>query len=87
MIKISKGGKMETLTKMNLSVKFNSSVNFDDYKVLGKEAVEEIKARKGKNGQFLNWIGVLQENQIKNIDTLYALYEKAKKAGFLTLQF
>lgn len=76
---------METLTKMNLSVKFNSSVNFDDYKVLGKEAVEEIKARKGKSGQFLNWIGVLQENQIKNIDTLYALYEKAKKGGFSDL--
>lgn len=85
LIKISKGGKMETLTKMNLSVKFNSSVNFDDYKVLGKEAVEEIKARKGKSGQFLNWIGVLQENQIKNIDTLYALYEKAKKGGFSDL--
>ena len=76
---------METLTKMNLSVKFNSSVNFDDYKVLGKEAVEEIKTRKGKSGQFLNWIGVLQENQIKNIDTLYALYEKAKKGGFSDL--
>lgn len=76
---------MEKLTKMNLSVKFNSSVNFDDYKVLGKEAVEEIKARKGKSGQFLNWIGVLQENQIKNIDTLYALYEKAKKGGFSDL--
>lgn len=76
---------METLTKMNLSVKFNSSVNFDDYKVLGKEAVEEIKVRKGKSGQFLNWIGVLQENQIKNIDTLYALYEKAKKGGFSDL--
>ena len=76
---------METLTKMNRSVKFNSSVNFDDYKVLGKEAVEEIKARKGKSGQFLNWIGVLQENQIKNIDTLYALYEKAKKGGFSDL--
>ena len=76
---------METLTKMNLSVKFNSSVNFDDYKVLGKEAVEEIKARKGKSGQFLNWISVLQENQIKNIDTLYALYEKAKKGGFSDL--
>ena len=76
---------METLTKMNLSVKFNSSVNFDDYKVLGKEAVEEIKARKGKSGQFLNWIGVLQENQIKNIDVLYFLFEKAKKGGFTDL--
>ena len=76
---------METLTKMNLSVKFNSDVNFDDYKVLGKEAVDEIKERKGKSGQFLNWIGVLQENQIKNIDTLYSLYEKAKKGGFSDL--
>ena len=76
---------METLTKMNLSVKFNSDVNFDDYKVLAENAVAEIKERKGKSGQFLNWIGVLQENQIKNIDVLYSLFEKAKKGGFTDL--
>ena len=41
-------------------------------------AVEAIKSRAGKSGQFLNWIGVLPENQLNNIDALYELAEKAK---------
>ena len=32
-----------------------------------KKAVETISNRAGKQGQFLNWIGFLPENQIKNI--------------------
>lgn len=45
----------------------------------GKEAVETIKSRAGKQGQFLNWIGVLPENQLKNIDNIYEMAEKAKE--------
>ena len=41
-------------------------------------AVQEIKSRAGKSGQFLNWIGVLPENQLNNIDALYDLAAKAK---------
>ena len=41
-------------------------------------AVEAIKSKAGKSGMFLNWIKVLPENQLNNIDALYELAEKAK---------
>ena len=41
-------------------------------------AVEAIKSRAGKSGQFLNWIGVLPEIQLNNIDALYDLAAQAK---------
>ena len=41
-------------------------------------AVQEVKSRAGKSGQFLNWIGVLPENQLNNIDALYDLAAQAK---------
>ena len=41
-------------------------------------AVQEVKSRAGKTGQFLNWIGVLPENQLNNIDALYDLAAQAK---------
>ncbi|MBQ2644781.1 hypothetical protein IJG14_04315 [bacterium] len=49
------------------------------------EAVKEVKNRAGKQGQFLNWIKILPENQLKNLDNLYELAEKAKKDGFTEL--
>ncbi len=48
-------------------------------------AVKDISARAGKSGQFLNWIGVLPENQLKNLDAIYILAEEAKKGGFTDL--
>lgn len=45
------------------------------------DAVKEIKERAGKSGQFLNWIKVLPENQLKNLDNLYEMAAKAKE-GF-----
>jgi len=48
-------------------------------------AVKEISSRAGKSGQFLNWIGVLPENQLKNLDSIYSLAEEAKKGGFTDL--
>ena len=41
-------------------------------------AVEAIKSKAGKSGMFLNWIKVLPENQLKNIDALYDLAAQAK---------
>ena len=76
---------METMIKMNLSVKFNSDINFNDYGEIAKEAVNEIKIRKGKQGQFLNWIEILQNNQIQNINSLYELCENSKKGGYTDL--
>ena len=72
---------MMTTTKQNLEVKLNSEVDFQSYQTLAKEAVEDIKSRAGKKGQFLNWIDFLPNNQINNINTLYSLYEKAKNSG------
>ncbi len=48
-------------------------------------AVKDISARAGKSGQFLNWIGVLPENQLKNLDAIYTLADEAKKGGFADL--
>ena len=48
-------------------------------------AVKDISARAGKSGQFLNWIGVLPENQLKNLDSIYTLADEAKKGGFTDL--
>ncbi len=48
-------------------------------------AVKDISSRAGKSGQFLNWIGVLPENQLKNLDSIYSLAEEAKKGGFTDL--
>jgi len=46
------------------------------------EAVKEIKQRYGKPGQFLNWIKVLPQNQLNNLDNLYEMAEKSKNGGF-----
>lgn len=46
------------------------------------EAVKEIKRRYGKAGQFLNWIKVLPQHQLENLDNLYDMAAKAKEGGF-----
>lgn len=59
-----------------------SKLNLNDYKEIGATAVKDISARAGKQGQFLNWIGVLPQNQIENLDAIYDLAAKAKEGGF-----
>ena len=76
---------MTMTTKQNLDVKLNTDVDFSSYKTLAKEAVDDIKSRAGKKGQFLNWINFLPQNQIDNIDTIYELSKKAKNAGLSEL--
>ncbi len=48
------------------------------FRQLALDAIEDIKSRKGKQGQFLNWIEVLPKNQLENLDSLYELAKKAK---------
>ncbi len=48
------------------------------FKELAVKAVEDIKNRAGKSGQFLNWIEVLPNNQLQNIDKLYDMAMSAK---------
>ncbi len=59
--------------------------NLSKYQNNANEAVNDIKSRAGKKGQFLNWIGVLQETQLKNIDNLYDLAAKAKNHQYTDL--
>lgn len=56
-----------------------------NYSEEAKKAVNDITSRAGQAGQFLNWIGILPENQLKNIDSIYELAEKAKEGGFTDL--
>ncbi len=57
-------------------------INVQDYATEAKNAVNDIKTRAGQKGQFLNWIGVLPENQLKNIDKIYDMAKEAKEGGF-----
>lgn len=57
-------------------------VNLKEYSELGKNAVNDIYSRAGKPGQYLNWIGVLPKNQLKNVDAIYDMANKAKEGGF-----
>lgn len=56
--------------------------DLEKYKENGVKAVNDIRTRAGQKGQFLNWIGVLPENQIKNLDAIYTLADEAKKGGY-----
>ena len=67
----------------NISIK-TSDVNFSEYEKFAKEAINDVTSRKGKSGQFLNWIGVLPENQLKQLDHLYNMAEKASENGKYT---
>lgn len=55
------------------------------YSENAKSAVADIKERAGKQGQFLNWIGVLPENQLNTIDNLFDMAEKAKDNKYTDL--
>ncbi len=59
--------------------------NFEKYSINAKQAVETIKERAGVQGQFLNWIKVLPENQLNTIDNLYDMAEKAKDNKYTDL--
>ena len=59
--------------------------NLAKYAKNGELAVEAVAQRAGKQGQFLNWIGVLPQNQIDTIDSLYDMAEKAKDNKYTDL--
>lgn len=64
---------------MNIKFKAELPGNLNDF---AKDAVRDVNQRFGKKGQFLNWINVLPENQLKNLDHLFELAKEAKKGGF-----
>ena len=73
---------LETQTNVNVSI---GSVDFNKYETASKEAVSDILSRAGKSGQFLNWIKVLGENQLKNLDAIFELANKAKAGKYTDL--
>ena len=73
----------ETMTK-NVTLKLDMS-NLNVYDENARIAVETVKERAGKKGQFLNWIGILPENQMQTIDNIYETAEKAKAGKYTDL--
>ena len=73
----------ETMVK-DVTLRLDVS-NLSKYAENAKNAVETIASRAGKAGQFLNWIGVLPENQLKTIDDLYDMADKAKAGKYTDL--
>lgn len=61
------------------------NLNLQNYQEAGKKAVNDIRSRVGQPGQFLSWIGVLPENQLKNLDAIYDLANEAKKGEYTDL--
>ena len=59
--------------------------NLAKYAQNAEVAVEAVAKRAGKQGQFLNWIGVLPQNQLDTIDSLYEMAEKAKDNKYTDL--
>ncbi len=68
----------------DVTLKVDSS-SFSKYENNAVQAIESIKSKAGKQGQFLNWIGVLPQNQLNNIDALYELAEKARDNKYTDL--
>lgn len=58
--------------------------NLENYSQEAKKAVSDIGSRAGKAGQFLNWIDVLPNNQLKNLDAIYDMASKANEGGKYT---
>lgn len=58
------------------------NIDLRKYEKTAAAATEDIKTRAGKEGQFLNWIKVLPQNQLENIDSIYSMAAEAKKGGY-----
>src|SRR5574344_1820165 len=78
------GGIMTQVLDKNLSVSV-SSTDFSKFSSMAEIAVNDVKNRAGKSGEFLNWISVLGKNQLANLDNLFSMAESAKKGGFTDL--
>lgn len=75
---------MNGTTACDIKLTVDKSI-FSKYEDYAKTAVETITKRAGVKGQFLNWIGFLPENQLKNLDSLFELAEKAKAGKYTDL--
>ena len=65
-----------TTMKLGISTTF-AGMSFDSYSSKVSEFVSEFSSRANKQGQFLNWVNLPQE-QLKRVDELYSLAEGLK---------
>lgn len=52
---------------------------------LALQALDDIKKRAGKDGQFLNWINVLPNIELENLDKMYDMAKAAKDTKYTDL--
>lgn len=71
--------------KSNGIIVKTGELNMQQYQAMGANAVKDIASRAGQKGQFLNWIGVLPETQLKNLDNIYKMAEDAKQGKYTDL--
>ena len=62
----------------NSTVKVMKQNCCETFTKLANDAVNEVKSRAGKQGQFLNWIEILPNTQLENLDNLYNMAQTAK---------
>ena len=70
----------------NVKVEFsnlglNKKELVEKYQPQMDKTIEDVSSRAGKEGQFLNWIGVLPKTQIENLDKIYYKALQAKIDG------
>lgn len=69
----------------DIITQFSPGIDFNSYQKMGQTAVSDVKSRAGKSGQVLDWIGILQNNQLKNLDSIYNLAAESKKGDYTDL--
>ncbi len=83
--------ELDKIFDIKSNVSFTGHVNVDDsldldkYGTLARLTAFDIRSRAGQEGQFLNWINVLPEEQLKNLDNIYEKAENAKEGGYTDL--
>lgn len=69
----------------NLEIAFYNAPSpselYNKYGSFLQNNINELKTRAGKQGQVLNWIGILPKTQIARLDEIYSLAEKMKASG------
>ena len=65
------------VTKMSILKTTFSGIDFSNYKSKVSEFVNELSIRANKEGKFLNWVNLPQE-QLKRVDELYTMVENFK---------
>ena len=65
------------VTKMSELKTTFSGINFTNYKSRVPEFVNELSMRANKEGKFLNWVNLPQE-QLRRVDELYTMVENFK---------